>query len=164
MLLTTLAEEVTAFLNNDVSIWTPETITVKTELDPYLCLLSELGVYIVPGFIQLNIAASGTRPRSRPPPQSNRSLFFNLIVSEVFDDLPTGDGVANWGEAKAIVDTRQRAEERLMQFKSSSSSSLTLVSVEPQPIDEAELEVRNFIAMTTFGYEETVCITEHELP
>lgn len=160
MLLSELAVNLTAHLNTNKAKWTTSNITVKTELDPYLCILPELGVYIVPGFIQYNVSASGTRPR-RVVGQTNNTLFCNLIVSKVFTELPTGDGVANWSEAYPIVDLRERAERYLMKY---TFPGITLASVEPQPIEEAELDNRNFIAMTTFGFEQTECVSEHELP
>lgn len=133
-------------------------VLAKTELDPSKALLDELGVYIMPQFIDYGIEAS--RPRGQPKILSN-TLHVSLVVSKVFVDLPIGSGVANWDEAKIILDVRQRAELWLMQF---STSSMTIIGAEAEPLEELELNNRNFVALTTFSFEQSSCGTEDLLP
>jgi hypothetical protein len=157
MLLTDLAESLTAHLNTNKDKWTTEDILVKTELDPMLCMLSALGVYIMPNYILYLIDNAKVRDERV---QITQQLMCSLIVSKVFTGLPTGDGVANWSEAKPIIDTRQRTEECLLEY---GNSALTLASVETQDVQEVELDNRNFIALSTFAYEQVVCVSAHVL-
>lgn len=156
MLLTELTEALVSFLNERSDQWSDGTIVAKAELDPELCLLRQLGVYIIPDFTQYNIEGSGTRGR-RQRSSVNETLFCSVIVSKVFEQMREAgsDGVANWDEVKPLVETRQKVERILASY---GSSSLTLTSMEPQPLVEEELDNRNFIAITTLGFEQTVCL------
>lgn len=159
MLLTELAENLTKYLNDNKTSWDGGSITVKTELDPDKFMLEELGVYVVPLFSLYN-ADEG---RGRAVRQGViETLYVNLIVSKVFVELPISDGVANWDEAKPIITIRQKAERFLMGWDGTDISSvqqhIALASVDPQPVEELELDNRNFVALTTFGWEQKVCL------
>jgi len=153
MLLTELAESVTAFLNDRRADWAPESVTAKTELDPDKMLLNELGVYITP--LVVNYGFDGVQSRGGAI-TIQRSMRLALIVSRVFTELrPMGsDGVTTWEEAKNLVDCRERAEKVIIQYQ---TSSLSLLDVDPDPIEELELDHRNFIAMTSFTWQDIEC-------
>lgn len=159
MLLTDLAEAVTAHLNSSPERWAGSlSVLAKVELDPSKALLPEMGVYILPQFVDYGIEQS--RARGAPQVISN-TLHISLVVSKVFMDLPIGEGVANWDEAKIILDVRQRAELWILQF---ASPPLTVAAVDPNAIEELELDNRNFVALTTFGFQQSSCGTEDLLP
>jgi len=151
-----LAEQLRDHLNQNQKDWSDNGVLAKVELDPELCLLREYGVYIIPDFVQYNIEGSGTRARSGRH-SVNETLFCSLIVSKVFEHLRSehSDGVANWDEVVPIIKMRHKAERVLCSF---GSPTLTLTDVEPQPLVEEELENRNFIAITTFGFNQVVCV------
>jgi hypothetical protein len=155
MLLTELAEAVTQFLNDRRADWAPETVTAKTELDPDKMLINALGVYITP--LATNYSFDGAQGRGRLV----TSLYtprLALIVSRVFTELRTmdSDGVTNWSEAKIMLDTREKAELVILEFQ---SPNLTLLSVDPEPPEELELDHRNFVAMTQFTWQGVRCVS-----
>ena len=159
MLLSTLAEELTVHLNSAPERWAgEEEVTSKTELDPSKFLLKELGVYVLPQFVDYNVEIS--KPRGQPKVISN-VLYVSMVVSRVFLELPMSDGVANWPESKVLLDIRQRAELWVLQY---STPSLTILSVDAEPLEELELNNRNFVALTTFGFQQSSCGTEDLLP
>ena len=153
MLLSELAEAVTNYLNAQRSEWAPETVVAKTELDPDKMLINGLGVYIVP--ITINYSSDGVAPRGGIIP-IQRALRLALVISRVFSQLPTmgSDGVTNWEEAKIMLDTTEKAEKVIMGFQ---TSALTLIDVEPNPIEELELDHRNFVCLTSFAWQEVEC-------
>lgn len=151
--LTTIAELMAAHLNSSPENWGGDAgIEVKTELDPLLCMLPELGVYIVPVTNNYSFQGSHTRGSAK---QIYVVSFCSLIVSKVFEDLPTGVGVTSWEEAKQIVDIRQQAELFLMKLH---IPGLTLEEIESSDMEEVQMDVRNFAAITNFGYGQTICV------
>lgn len=157
MLLTNLVETLVTYLNSNTEVWAEElSIAAKAELDPSAIVLSDLGVYLVPNFVAYNL--EGIKPRGQAI-GTNDTLYVDLIVSRVFSELPSGDGVANWNEAKVLMNIRERCERRLIAWD---GVGLTIVSIDPNPLVQLELDHRNFVAITTFGYEQTSCKSEHE--
>ena len=53
-----------------------------------------------------------------------------------------------------MLDTREKAEKVIMGFQ---TSALTLIDVEPNPIEELELDHRNFVCLTSFASQEVEC-------
>jgi len=159
MLLTELAEAVTAHLNSSPERWAGDLeVIAKTELDPSLTMLKELGVFILPQFVDYNMEVSAARGA---PQVFVNMLHVSLIVSKVFEELPIDVGVANWSEAKVILDIRQRAEIWILQF---ATPKLTLMAVDPNALEELELDNRNFVALTTFSFQQSSCATKDLLP
>jgi hypothetical protein len=159
MLLTTLAEAVTAHLNSSPERWAGDLeVEAKTELDPSKMMLQELGVYVMPQFVDYSMEISGARGA---PQALVNILHISLVVSKVFEELPIDVGVANWSEAKVIQDVRQRAEIWILQF---ATPKLTLMGVDANALEEIELDNRNFVALTTFSFQQSSCATEDLLP
>lgn len=156
MHLTELAEALTQYLNDHKDEWSTEQINAKTELDPDKCLLNELGVYVVPEYVIYTLQ-SGARSRGARN-QVVETLRVALIVSRVFQEMraASSDGVTNWEEAKPLLDMRQDAERVLIGY---GDSTLTLSDVDPSPIEELELDHRNFVAITSFGWEQVSCVS-----
>ena len=125
-------------------------IPAKVELDPLLCCLPELGVYIGPSTVMYIL--QGNRARNKQQ-CTQRVHAVNLIVSKQFLDLPQEgtEGIANWDEVVPLIDKREEAEQLLID---AAHNSFTLSDVQPQPLEEIQMDYRNFIAMTTFFYEE----------
>ena len=161
MLLTDLAEALTEHLNSSPGKWAGDLeVLAKTELDPSKLMLPELGVYILPQFVDYNTEPTGARNKVIQALVS--TLHVSLVVSKVFLELPISDGVANWDEVKVIQDVRQRAEIWILQFPP--IPGLTVAGVDPNALEELELDNRNFVALTTFSYQQSTCGEEDLLP
>lgn len=157
MLLTEIAEALTDYLNENRAKWTEDTdLTVTTELDPMACTTESFSVHIIPNYVQYNIEQDRARGRRT---SNNTISLCSLIVAVRFLEIPTGISVTNWSESKKMLDTWQRAQEVLMTF---SSTALSLASMETRNPEELEMDMRNFVAMTTFGYSQLSCGSEHE--
>lgn len=162
MLLTELAETVTTLLNSSQESWTEDSgVVVRTTLDWVTCLSkTSLQVLIVPEMVQYNISAStsirGTR-RGRYH-QVETTKFVSLMVGRSFLSLPTNDDVTPWAESKELLNIRERITQYLLSNPITFGGKVYgLGDVEEIPVDEIELDNRNFIAVTQLGYEVGQC-------
>lgn len=153
MLLTQLAQELTDNLNSSPEKWCEESgVTARLTLDWATCLNSDvLQVLIVPDFVQFNLEQSQGR---RGWHQLNTTKYISVIVGRKFQLRPTSNDVAPWVECKSLVDTR----ERIVQFALANPvSGYKVTEIEEQPIDEMELNNRNFVAVSALGYGVEQC-------
>lgn len=156
MLLTELAEALQAHLNSSPEKWNEDGITAGLELDPMSDFINDLKVYITPNFALpvLTPASRGNRT------QITEVLYCTLLVGKKFQLPTSGEGVATWAEAKALVSLWQRAQTFLLKYE---NPDLTLVDIEPSEPEPVQLDLRNYVARTLVGYEQTPCVTAHEL-
>ena len=153
MLLTEIAEAIVELLNSSPGSWTTESgIVAKVTLDWSTCLKStDLQVLVVPEMGQYNMEASGHR---KVYINTNKLKFVSIMVGKGFDSLPTDDDVAPWSDCKEMMDVR----ERITQFMIANPiEGIALQDIEEIPVDELELNHRNFLAMNQLGYEVIEC-------
>ena len=146
-------------LEQNRECWTvDETLSVTPELDAIRCLDNDLACYVVPGMIDFNIGGS---PKRKRIVSVSGVLFCSFIVATRMESISDDDGICSWEEAKVLTDTRQRAEEEII-FKFC-PPGLNLISVEALPPEDIEVDHRNYLTQTTFGYEIQLCGTQHGL-
>jgi len=153
MLLTKIAQELTDTLNSSPEKWCSESgVKARLTLDWATCLKADiLQVLIVPDFVQFNLEQSQGR---REWQQLNTIKYISVIVGRKFKMLPTSNDVAPWEECKSLVDTR----ERVVQFALANPVyGYKVTEIEEQPIDEMELNNRNFVAVSALGYGVEQC-------
>lgn len=152
MLLTTLTDTIVTSLNSSPEIWTELSVTAVATLDWSGCLTkTQLQVLIVPEMVQYNLEQSARR---RTIITTNSVKFVSVMVGKGFESLPTGDDVAPWADCKAMLDIRERITQFLISLP---ISGVALIDIEEIPVDELELNHRNFVAVTQFGYEDLQC-------
>ena len=155
MLLSELAEAIRDIVNNAPEKTWPD---AKVALDYVTCLSSssEMQVIVTPELVQMQRESSQGRRRIV---KLHEVLLIHLIVGKGFEDLPTNEDVAPWDECKEILDIHHKIQRYVM---FNWPPGLTLVDAEPQPVDEQQLDHRNFNVFTTFGYEQFVCDSGQE--
>jgi hypothetical protein len=153
MLLTEIAEAVAELLNSSPGSWTTESgIEARVTLDWSTCLKkTSLQVLVVPEMVQYNIEAAGHRKRYV---NVNTMKFISIMVGKGFTSLPTNDDVAPWAECKEMVNIRERITQFII---ANPIAGISLQDIEEIPIDELELNHRNFLAMNQLGYEIIQC-------
>jgi hypothetical protein len=153
MLLTDIAEQLTTLLNTSPEEWTTESdVVARTTLDWATCLRkSTLQVLVVPEMVQYNIEQSQRRLTFT---NANTMKFISIMVGRGFNDLPTDDDVAPWSECKALMDTRERITQFII---ANPLEGIDLMDIEEIPVDELELNHRNFIAVNQLGYQVIQC-------
>lgn len=147
--LSQLAEDVTAILNNHL----PPEIRAVTTLDwvAYLTSNKQLTVLVCPDVNQYNIETSTGRRRLV---QVHVTKYINVIVGKTFVGIDQSGDIAPWSESVDIIDTREMIEDILV---ANWPNGTQLVSIEAAPIDEQELDNRNFSSITAFGYDVMQC-------
>lgn len=153
MLLTELAEAIRDLLNSSPESWTEEVgVEARVTLDWSTCLKkTELQVLVVPEMVQYNVEQAGHRKYFVNMP---RMKFVSIMVGKGFNSLPTDDDVAPWSECKEMVNVRERITQYII---ANPIPGLSLQDIEEIPIDELELNHRNFLAMNQLGYEIIQC-------
>jgi len=157
MLLTTLAEGLAAYLNTNRSKWTSGSTEVVNAFNPLIEQLDGLEIFVIPGQNIYNIEGSPRRGTVK------RHLTYPTLILAIgapFKDVPDADefGVANWDEAKKMLDLQEKIEEQAIYYK---PEGLSLGSVEAVPPDDINADQRNFVVATTFVYERLGCSSEH---
>lgn len=150
MLLSELAEEIVSILNAAPDKDWPD---AEVALDYVGCLSTSSGmkVIITPELVQQTVESSQGRRRLV---NTNEILIIHLIVGKRFTDMPNNDDVAPWFECKELLDIYHKSQRFLM---FNWPEKVRLVSVEPHPVDEQQMDYRNFNVFTTFGYEQITC-------
>ena len=153
MLLTELAEAIAELLNSSPEKWTTETgIVARVTLDWSTCLKkTSLQVLVVPEMVQYNVESAGHRSRFV---NMSSMKFISIMVGKGFSSLPTNDDVAPWEECKEMVNVRERVTQFII---SNPIPGASLQDIEEIPVDELELNHRNFLAMNQLGYEIIQC-------
>ena len=163
MLLTTLVNSLVTHLNANKSKWTLEDITVRAELDVMPDDVTSLSVYIMPQFVQPSLDRLKTRGNRGLNKQLNELLIVDLVLAQKFSELPnsTTKGVGNWAtEVTTMIDTWQRTTEQLCLWE---QEDVTLEDVDPGPPEPVELDNRVYAVRTSFSWNTTPCVTQHEL-
>lgn len=147
--LSQLAETITTILNANL----PPEIRAVTTLDwvAYLTSNKDLTVLVCPDLNQYNIETSTGRKRLL---QVHVTKYINVIVGKTFVGIDQSGDVAPWAESVDIINTREMIEEILI---ANWPEGTQLVSIESAPIDEQELDNRNFSSITAFGYDVMQC-------
>jgi len=153
MLLTDIAVAIKDLLNSSPGEWTSEAgVVARVTLDWATCLnKTELQVLVVPEMVQYNIEQSDRR---RKFITVNSMKFVSIMVGRGFTDLPTDDDVAPWAESKTLMDTREKITKYII---SHPLPGIDLMDIEEIPVDELELNHRNFIAVNQLGYQVLQC-------
>ena len=163
MLLTELTDLIVEQLNDKQSLWKPPGLVVKAipTID-WVGAIYETGfkVLVVPELIQYNIGEDNTREKVKT---LSKIKYISVLVGKTFTSKTDINQAATWDETKDISDARERIEDLLV-TTNYFPQKLTLVEVESQPIDEQELDRRNFNAVTSFGFENIECGLNQELP
>lgn len=163
MLLTEIAEAMVTMLNSSPGKWTEVAgVEARTTLDYVTCMAKgTLQVLVVPEMVQYNLEQSthlrGSR-RGSAIHQIEAVKFVTLMVGKSFESLPTSDDVTPWDESKELLNIRERATQFLIANPITvNGKQLKLADIEEIPVDELELDNRNFVAVTQFGYEIGQC-------
>lgn len=153
MLLTEIAEAIAELLNSSPESWTQEEgIVARVTLDWSTCLKrTSLQVLVVPEMVQYNIEGAGHRKSFVNVPVLK---FVSIMVGKGFSSLPINDDVAPWDECKELVNIRERITQFII---ANPIPGISLQDIEEIPIDELELNHRNFLAMNQLGYEIVQC-------
>lgn len=156
MLLTDLAVNIAERLNKNKSIWNKLPLVVDAEV----CIdwVSEVcqdgyKVLVVP---ELNQYASDETTTREHVKVLNVNKYISILVGYTFSSLPTNDTVASWKEMKYIVDTRELLEMFLIKGDYT-DLGLNISEIESQPINEQELDRRNFNAVTSIAFNDVLC-------
>ena len=158
MLLTLLAEQVKARLNANKAIWLPDEIVTEAEVTiDWVTEICQPGfkILIVPELNQYTADETNSRERIKG---LQVTKYLSIIVSYTFKEHTYNDTAATWAESKFIIDVRERIELFLLQ-QSYSDLDLLIVDIESQPMNEQELDRRNFNAITSIGFDEQLCDT-----
>ena len=153
MLLTEIAEWIVTQLNSSPEKWTEDSgVVARNTIDWATCLRdSNIQVLVVPEMVQYNMEASTGRTRKITV---NTLKMVSVMIGKGFTSLPTNDDVAPWAECKELLNVRERVTQFLIDAH---DPRFTLVDIEEIPVDELELNHRNFIAVSQFGYELLQC-------
>lgn len=153
MRLTELAETIRDFLNSTQENWDQGLGLEAIVAVDWVNVLKQPGIQIIisPELNQYTIESSSGRKRII---SVDTIKFLHLIIGKTFESLPNNDDVAPWEELKQICDIREDLEMLLI---SNWPPGTQLLSVETQPIDEQQLDYRNFNALTSFGYSVQSC-------
>lgn len=145
MMISELAETLVETLNSHPEKSWPD---AEVALD-YVSVLSSPGLKVIvsPDLVQLTAEQSQGRKQFL---NIHQVLLVHLIVGRSFDGLIKGNDVAPWSECKELLDVYQKTQ-RILAFNWPARTRL--VSIDPQPVDEQQLDYRNFNVFTTFGYE-----------
>lgn len=152
MLLSALCEALVAHINSSPETWRPTgdtTTEAKVGMDIMQIMLPDLGVYVIPGVVESVLEASQGR---RGVVKATQNLVVTTAVTREFQGYPVDEGIVPWSEAKILLDVRQNVEDRILSYK-----GLKLVDSTPELINELELDNRNFVALTTWAYEQGIC-------
>lgn len=153
MLLTNLAEAIVELLNASPEKWTDDSgVVARVTLDWATCLKkTSLQVLVVPEMVQYGIEAAGHRRRFV---NLSAMKYVSIMVGRGFNSLPTNDDIAPWEECKQLVDVRERITQFII---ANPIEGASLQEIEEIPVDELELNHRNFLAMNQLGYEIIQC-------
>lgn len=154
MLLTELAETIAELLNSSPESWCGDEtgIEARVTLDWAGCLRkTALQVLVVPEMNQYQTEAAGHRKHFV---NIGTLKFISIMVGKGFNSLPTSDDVAPWEETKSLLDIRERVTQFVI---ANPIEGASLQDIEEMPVDELELNHRNFLAMNQLGYEIIQC-------
>lgn len=145
MLISELAEALVETLNSHPGKDWPD---AEVALD-YVGVMATPGLKVIvsPDLVQLTAEVSQGRKQFL---NIYSVLLVHLIVGRSFEGLSLGSDVAPWSECKELLDVYQKTQ-KVLAF--TWPSKTRLVSIEPQPVDEQQMDYRNFNVFTTFGYE-----------
>jgi hypothetical protein len=140
-----LAEAMVEILNSHPEKDWPD---AEVALD-YVSILASTGLKVIvsPDLVQLTAEQSQGRKQFL---NVHSVLLVHLIVGRSFEGLSAGNDVAPWSECKELLDVYQKTQ-RVLAFKWPERTRL--INIEPQPVDEQQMDYRNFNVFTTFGYE-----------
>jgi hypothetical protein len=161
MLLTKLAENVQQRLNDNRDQWAPETKAVKAEvcIDWVTAVCSPgFKVLVIPELNQYLADDSNSREWVK---KLQITKYLSIIVGYTFEEPTYNDTIATWEESSFILDTRERIEIFLLS-QSYEEQKLLITDIESQPVNEQELDRRNFNAITSIGFDQLLCSTPQE--
>ena len=127
-------------------------ITAEPALDPQKCLdHDELRCFVVPDVVSYNLNQS----KGRKSIVSVNSLkFVSVILSTTFKSLNKGPDLATWAEAKQVLKTRYELDSFLLTLIVGDS---IVNEIECNLPDEVEQDHRNFVTVTSLGFQVIEC-------
>jgi hypothetical protein len=160
MYLDELVDAVVELLNSSQESWVGDfEVEAQPTLDWATCLTkTELQVLVVPDINGYNLEQSLGR---RNYIQLNTTKNIMVMVGKGFELLSESDDVAPWEESKVLIRLRESIAKFLI--ANSPIEKMKLISVEDVPIDELEMDHRNFIAVVQLAYEDLTCGSPQEL-
>ena len=158
MRLTELAETIRDYLNTTPGEWDQGLGLEALVAIDWVNALKQPGIQVIisPELNQYTIDNSAGRKRIIT---LDTIKYIHLIIGKTFESLPNTDDVAPWDELKQIIDLREDLESLLI---GNWPLGTQLVDVETQPIDEQQLDYRNFNALTSFGYQVPKCSLQQD--
>jgi len=153
MYLDELVDAVVELLDSSQEIWAGDLEVVpEAAVDWATCLLKQqLQVLVVPDVNAYNLEQS---PGRRTPIQLNTSKNIMVMIGKGFELLSESDDVAPWTESKVLIRLRESIAKFLI---ANQIENLKLISIEEVPIDELEMDHRNFIAVIQVAYQDLTC-------
>lgn len=163
MLLTALAENIRDRINSNKELWTPDDLSRKAEacID-FVTPVSQPGfkLLVVP---EMNTYLADETNSRQKVVTLDVTKFITIIVGYTFESQTYQDTVATWEEASFILDVREKIELFLL-TQCYQDINLLITDVDPQQINEQELDRRNFNAITSFGFNDQPCgLTQESL-
>ena len=152
-----IVEAIVDKINND---FTPEdglNISAEAALDPQKCLdHDELRCFVVPDIVSYNLGLSKGR---KSIVSVNSIKFVSVILSTTFKSLTKGPDLATWTEAKKVLKTRYELDTFLLKLIIEGN---IVEEIECNLPDEVEQDHRNFVTVTSLGFQVIECGTQPE--
>jgi hypothetical protein len=154
MLITDLALSIQESLNSTPESWDLELGLEAVVAIDWVVVLNQSGIKVIlsPELNQYNIEASPGRGGRKI--NINVTKYVHLIIGKNFESLADTNDIAPWDELKQLLDIRELIELFMIRNQ---PLGVQLTSVEAQPVDEQQLDYRNFNTITSFGYEASEC-------
>jgi hypothetical protein len=159
MYLDDLVDAVVELLNSSQENWAGGfEVEAEATLDWATCLeKNALQVLVVPDINTYNLEAS---PGRRNYIQLNTQKNIMVMVGKGFNLLSESDDVAPWDETRVLIRLRETIGKFLI---ANPIENLRLLSIEEIPIDELELDHRNFVGVIQASYQDLTCGSPQEL-
>lgn len=156
MLLTELVENVVYRLNQNKSVWVPNGKSVVAK--PCIDWVTEVynpgfKVLVVPELNQYLADETNSREWIK---NLEVTKYLSILVNYTFEKSTYNDTAATWDESKLILDTKEHIEKFLIR-ESYQDIKMLITDIESQPINEQELDRRNFNAIITLGFNDLEC-------
>jgi hypothetical protein len=152
-----ITEEIVEQINTNFISSQGMLVEAEAALDPQKCLdHDELRCFVVPDIVSYNLNQS----KGRKSIVSINSLkFVSVILSTTFKALNKGPDLTTWTEAKKVLKTRYELDAFLLTLIIDGN---IVTEIESNLPDEVEQDHRNFVTVTSLGFQVIECGTQPE--
>ena len=152
-----IAESIVEEINTNFISTQGILLVAEPALDPQKCLdHDELRCFVVPDIVSYNLDQS----KGRKSIVSINSLkFVSVILSTTFKSLTKGPDLATWAESKKVLKTRYELDSFLLRLIIEGN---IVSEIESNLPDEVEQDHRNFVTVTSLGFQAIECGTQPE--